>query len=387
MPLSSTKLDKVFAIILSISNILTPTSLEFKLLGLETSIEFVVLVLWIFYDFLKNNSPYFKIYSYRYYLLLSLCFFLIIFSIEILIKNNQRAFYEINFLIIMYSFYQFQKIGDFQFLKKISILTTTILLVLLITDEGTFSQSSNWDYRWVGDEYVKRKSLYGYVSITLSFMITGAIIFLIEMYKLKQINTLSLIISLPFLFYSQVLTLSRSGTVFIILYILFSGLLKKIFLNINIFRISILISIILLIIFFQFQDFFSLYIGIYDGLLNNVRLLNAIKYLSIFTNSSLFEIFFGLNFFTIITDNTLIAIVIGKGIIGSLIYYFIFYFYYKDISNNKVTQQIRLIKLFTLIILFGFFVMDFFGQRKIVFLFALYAATLISFYGKKYNSS
>ena len=101
----------------------------------------------------------------------------------------------------------------------------------------------------------------------------------------------------------------------------------------------------------------------------------------------MFEIFFGLNFFTIITDNTLIAIVIGKGVIGSLIYYFIFYFYYKDISNNKVTQQIRLIKLFTLIILFGFFVMDFFGQRKIVFLFALYAATLISFYGKKYNSS
>lgn len=378
-------IDKLFITLISLSNILTTSQMEFKILGLETSIEFILLVMWIFYDLINFLTSKHLVNKYRFTLLLWMMAFLLIFLIELLVKDNFRAFYEINFVILLYSFYQFNKISDFKFLKRLSFIVIILLIILLFTQNQNYS-STNWDYRWVGDEYVSRKSMFGYVSTTLSIILVITAIYIIELYKEKIINIYFLVILLFIIFYYQILTFSRSGLILFFLYLFFSTLTNK---NKFFYLLKILLFLIFLfVITLSFEiPFINSYSQIYKHILDNARLDIWINSFNIFINSDFIHLFFGINFFKYTTDNTILAIFIGKGIIGFIIYFFIFYYFVKDLAYKKNVQQIKILKIFLLIILFGFLIMDFFGQRKIIFLSSLTFSTLMSFYEKKYNNS
>jgi hypothetical protein len=261
------------------------------------------------------------------------------------------------------------------------------LIVSLFYQDASFSLQ-NWDHRWVGDEYVKRKSMFGYVSTTLSIMLVGAVIYLVELYKLKEINFFLLCVLLGILLYFQILTYSRAGFIFLFFYLAYSVIQKKKMIIFKFTIIFILFFILSIIFSLYNQDFYTQYLNIFINLSENARFSLWTKYLGhFFDNSSPLELLFGIKFFTLIVDNTIISILIGKGFIGFLIYILIFYIFINDISFKKNSYQTQITKLFIFILLYGFLIMDFFGQRKIIFLLALYYSTLMASYGKKYNNT
>lgn len=376
------KINKSFILVISILNILTTTSYEFKIFGLETSYEFIFLILWISFDICRFFFVSAKINYYRLWLIIFSLLFFFMFIFEFFIKDNFKAVYEINFIILLYSIYQFQKVTDFKYLMKISLLITIILALLLLFTETRYSET-NWDFRELNKILVQRKSLYGYVSITLSFLIALSIIFLMEIYQKKEISIIIFLPLISILIFYLLFTFSRTGIILLIIYYLANIIPNKNF-KISKYWIKLLLFIRLIFFVILSLDIFDEinYFELFEGIFSNIRIKNSIENLTYFISGSFIDIIFGNKFFSIVTDNTIVAIIIGKGVFGFIVYFFMFYFFIKEICLNKNLDQIKLIKVFFTILFVGFLLMDFFGQRKILFLFALYLTTLISYYEK-----
>lgn len=372
-------IDKFFIFLITILNISTPTYLEFSLFGLETSYEFLIYFIWIIYGLIIsffNNKVELSIY---FFLSIFLIFFL--FLIELFVKSNFKAFYEINFLILFFSIYKFQQVKDYYFLKKLILINFLIFIYLLFNTNVSFG-GGQWDFRQIGDEYLKRKSLYGYVSISLSVMIAFTLLLILELFKKKVFNVYFLLFCSLIFSYYLILTYSRTGFLLVFLYIFYNFLFFKDKKSI-IYLILSFISIFLFISNLNFND----YINIFSNLFENIRVGTWYSETINFFSNDFLKIIFGDVFFIKAIDNTFLSLLIGKGIVGFGLYIFFFKSLYTNLLVNKNPNQIKFIKIFFILLLVSFNFMEFFGQRKIIFLFSLYLSFIISLYDQKNNHS
>lgn len=373
-------INKFFLFLVSTFNILTPTFYEFKIFGLETSYEFLIYFIWILYSAIESIYLNRIKISINFAISVSLIAFIIFF--EFFIKNNFKAVYEINFIFLLFSLYKFQQIKDFDFLKKLIFLNLILFISLLLFTNVSFSNETQWDFRLVGDEYLKRKSLYGYVSISLSIMIIFSIILIIELLKKKVFNKILLFIFLILLIYFLILTFSRTGVILLLIYFVYNLLFDKK-------RKYIFFSFLFFILIFYFFTNlnFNNYFELFSNLSQNIRIKIWRSEVINYFDSDILNLLLGDMFFKNAVDNTYLSILIGKGLIGFGIYFYFIRSLYQMLINDKNQYQIRVIKLLFILLIISFNFMEFFGQRKIIFLFSLYLSFIISLYDQKNNHS
>lgn len=373
-------INKFFLFLVSTFNILTPTFYEFKIFGLETSYEFLIYFIWILYSAIESIYLNRIKISINFAISVSLIAFIIFF--EFFIKNNFKAVYEVNFIFLLFSLYKFQQIKDFNFLKKLIFLNLILFISLLLFTNVSFSNETQWDYRLVGDEYLKRKSLYGYVSISLSIMIIFSIILIIELLKKKVFNKILLFIFLILLIYFLILTFSRTGVILLVIYFVYNLLFDKK-------RKYIFFSFLFFILIFYFFTNlnFNNYFELFSNLSQNIRIKIWRSEIINYFDSDILNLLLGDMFFKNAVDNTYLSILIGKGLIGFGIYFYFIRSLYQMLINHKNQYQIRVIKLLFILLIISFNFMEFFGQRKIIFLFSLYLSFIISLYDQKNNHS
>lgn len=365
------KLDKVsislYCIVLLLASF-TNDSMEINILSIKISPEtitqvfLIIHLLFFFFLFFKFKDVTLSLKQ----VLLGLCVISIIsFSIiDLLFHQNINAIYELNFILLL-SFIPLSLLIVKKAPKFFEVFIYIIILIIIL--QITFFQNNfdaSWDTVRNQGEVISRLSILGYVSSTLAIILSMFLVFIFNRI-LNKFNLIDLIL-FGILFFSLLQTFSRTGLLVSFMGITFLIFYKNLYLGV-IWSLSFLIIIFLsfsfiaasdqgLILKFLDSDFGS----------NNPRILYAIEALS--RLEFYFQFLFGNGFFIMPTDNTLIGLISGRGIIGFLFYLVLL------ASVFTLPSQVENKGLFyalMIVILLSALTIDMFGQRKIIYFFGL----------------
>ena len=312
-------------------------------------------------------------------IIFSVIFLLLFLIVDFLIRKNNGAFYELSFLILLSSYplsiylHSRSKLAAHSPIWIIFILIS-LNIIFLPNKGGAFDE---WDLVTLeGSGILNRLSILGYVSNALAIILLFHIVYCFEgLRKLHLVSIFSIFLCIYWI--SQ--TFSRIGILILVILLIweFWSLTKK--------------SFILRILFISFLSFIAIYqlsniLAALDlifgtgrtNIFVNPRFSKWLSLMNQLQDNGIFGYLFGIGFFQMPSDNTFIGIFAGKGIIGLFLYLIVFIYGILSIFFTKFDRHKKRKILQIIFILFSSaFTMDYFGQRKIIIISAVYIAALI----------
>jgi hypothetical protein len=342
--------------LLLLSTFLIGSNLEFTIfenagISIEIFLLFISFSLNLF--ILKSYSK--SLFSILFFFSL---FILLLFTIYIsrdLIIGNFRTFYSIIFYLLLYSLITIRYQPPFYLNQFLILLSFYMMLKALIFPEVF----EDLDFLDSSDGRIHRLRVLGFESNAVGVIFCAIIIYSYSFLETSN-KLVSKIIYFLILIFSLILLIKTFGRA-AYLSLIFSLILifyKKIKFYL------ILVPIIFIIIYLLISyDLFSPLI--FERLANsfetnNPRVANWIIAINDFKSDYPFSIFYGIGFFKHAIDNTYISLFISYGIIGFLIFFYLFFKINKHIIKSKYS------KIILIVLLFNFFFVDFFAQRKIL---------------------
>lgn len=355
--------------LLFISLLIFDSENEIKTFSLSLSIEILLLI--FLYGVLIIRILFYNLIVTKKHIPISIGFILILFFLffDLLLFENKKALYEINFLILLFSapiIYFILKNNNINSQKLKFLLIFGIIIKILI-DYNVDGVWQVWDTVIFQGEFYHRLGLFGYESNTLAYILNLFLIFLL--FEKKNFFNLFLIFLVIYFLFQ---TFSRSGllisSIIILSYVFIS--------NINIslkFGIILIFSFLVLLnfFFFDYLDTLSNYFTRNEfNFIENPRISKWFETITFFFSGNIFNIFFGYGFFKIAVDNTFVNLLYGRGIIGLSLYLYLIFKFYKLLTFNH-SEEKKLIIIYFFVILISASFIEFFGQRKIILFFAL----------------
>ena len=328
----------------------------------------LVLLFFIFIAFLVFKNFYLlKITFINFLVFIALIYLFTLICFDIYFYSNFNAFYELNFLVLL----SFIPICFYAVKLSPNFFNYFIyfLIILLITQsiffQNNFSQALMADEITSYGVVVSRLGIFGYVSntfaIILSFLITFLANQLLNRFKFMDLILITILVIL------LLQTFSRTGIISAYLGLGILLIYKRFIYGVIFLAFPPVLLVFVLSSLAIFQDQ-GLVIRLLElDITNNPRFrywINAISNLSFG-----YEYFFGKTFFRIPTDNTLVGIYAGRGIFGLIAYSIFLTALILSFSNKS--KSFPLFIALIICFLFSSLTIDYFGQRKIIYFFAI----------------
>lgn len=323
----------------------------------------LILQLFLIILFIKKNKNFINSYHLLFFTF-SLLFF-IIFTKDFILFGF-RSLYGINFIILLLSIFIFLKFINIE--NYIFINYLFFIFIIYLTFKFIFNPQiiEDYDYLDTSEGRVYRLKFFGFESNTIAIILNCIIIYLLYLNVIyfKNKNILKLIITnilIIFMLYFLFSTFSRAS---------YLSLFFCIFYLIG-FRNSIMIiaPLFFYIIYYLIKNNFINEFVI-DRILeittfNNPRIEMWLDGINYFKNGSVINYFFGIGFNKFALDNTILNIFLSTGIFGTLLFSIFFYNLYKFLTYKNKNKFINAIFIN---ILFTSFFIDYFAQRKIIYI-------------------
>ena len=296
--------------------------------------------------------------------------------VDFTIRGNSKAVYEINFLVLLSSFPLLQYLHSKSSLSSespvyIVFLLVSFLIIFFPNQGGNFDE---WDLvSREGSGIIGRLGIYGYVSNMLACILLIHIVFCFRDIKNNPIlNTGMILLCIYWL--SQ--TFSRTAMIILVLILVWElwAVTKRAW-----FLRTILVAGLLFIIGRYLDDILllsNLILGTGRvDIFGNPRIAVWVEILDRVREENIYGYLFGLGFFQMPSDNTYLGIAAGRGIVGVILYGCMLLIGLNSLRKFRLEDRRGAYQI-VFVLAASAFTMDFFGQRKIIIIAAIYLASI-----------